>query len=180
MNLDPCLTVCPRKPAQGFTLIELMMTVAMVGVLAAIAMPTYKVYTMRADAAQAEQEILKLSETLERHKGRNFSYKGFRPDYLYRNSNNNIISFKAATQEVTLPLGAVGGDVKYSVFIRDIGEGNPLLTGSTAMGRGWAIKAVSNNPNNFTFLATSTGVRCKNKTAENVDYAGCGVGTEGW
>ena len=53
----------PRQ--QGFTLIELMIAVAVVGILAGIAWPSYKYYVMRANRSAAQQFMLDIANREE-------------------------------------------------------------------------------------------------------------------
>ena len=162
---------------QGFTLIELMVVVIVIAILAAIAIPSYQHFVRKGIAAQAQQEMQKIAEQLERHKSRNFSYRGFNASYLYPiPSAPKVPTFDKSTQTLTLPLES--STIKYTLTIVDNMVGNPLLITSTSTGQGWAIKAVSEDPKNFNFLLTSSGVRCKQKS-DIADYALCSAG-ESW
>jgi type IV pilus assembly protein PilE len=50
----------------GFTLIELMVVVALVGVIFSIALPSYREYAMRTKRAAAAADLMELSHVMER------------------------------------------------------------------------------------------------------------------
>ena len=55
-----------KHPHQGFTLIEVMIVVAIVGILAAIAMPSYTEYIRRGHRAEARAALLQGAQWMER------------------------------------------------------------------------------------------------------------------
>lgn len=142
----------------GFTLIELMVVVVIVAIFAAIAIPSYQAYIRRAETSKAQQELSRIATLLERHKARNFSYQ----------------NFNLSAQSISTPR-------TYSFELKDGTDTTKSLDpNSGASGHTWVLKATTTDAKNYNYLITSTGIRCRNLTAANITFTGCGTGGEAW
>ncbi len=63
-----------RKQNSGFTLVELMIVVAIVAILAAIAVPAYTEHVTRTRRSDAEASLLDLAARMERYFAENNTY----------------------------------------------------------------------------------------------------------
>lgn len=93
---------------KGFTLIEIMITVAIIGILSAVAFPLYGEYTKRARRVAAEEELMNLV--------------AIEADYFnsYRKYTNNATTLESLgfTKEVAgkfqITVTVSDGDTKYN------------------------------------------------------------------
>jgi type IV pilus assembly protein PilE len=63
-----------NKKQTGFSLIEVLIAVVIVGILASVAFPSYKDYILRSNRTAAEACLMELSQFMERTYTQNMSY----------------------------------------------------------------------------------------------------------
>lgn len=155
----------------GFTLIELMVTVVIVAIIAAIALPSYQEYVRRQQLSVAQQDMQIIAGELERFKGKNFSYKGF-------DGSNIYTAFDKTTGTLKIPVNKT--EKTYTITLVDT-DSKKMLTDGSSNGHHWAMIAKPENTRNYALLLRSDGMRCKTKKHDAVDgYTDCGTDAESW
>jgi type IV pilus assembly protein PilE len=115
-----------KQAQQGFTLIELMIAVVVVGILSAVAIPNYRSYVLKAERGAAKAVMLNLAQNQERYFTNNGAYLA-------------IPALPAAApagwQNYS---GSSAASAKYSVVVTG---GVIATTGPTAITDGYTITA---------------------------------------
>ena len=103
-----------NKKVLGFTLIELMITVAIVGILAAIAYPSYTEYVIRSKRADGKAVLLQLQLAQEKWRANHTTYASktdlgisTSPDGYY--TVNNFTDVTGTTYTITASPGFTDG-----------------------------------------------------------------------
>lgn len=67
-------SIAKKQYKNGFTLIELMIVVAIIGILATIAYPSYHAYIKKTRRSDAEGALVSLANAMERYYTENYKY----------------------------------------------------------------------------------------------------------
>jgi len=139
------------KKSQGFTLIELMIVVAIIGILAAIAIPAYQDYTKRAHVSEG----LTLAGGLKASVAEYFASEGTWP------TNNGAVGITAAITGNAVSGVAVAGSHITITYTSKVDATNNLLdlVGNGAGGSvTWTCKRPTATPVDAKYLPSN----CRN------------------
>ncbi|RZA13849.1 MAG: pilin [Proteobacteria bacterium] len=138
-----------RNVQKGFTLIELMIVVAIIGILAAVALPAYQDYTARAQVSEAFTMTSGTKATISEYGQTNGAYPGT------GTSPTNAalaVAGKFADSAVTADTGVI------TITMKAAGVAATGVAGKTII---LTPPALSTNPTSFQFACTSTTMLAK-------------------
>lgn len=118
------------RKQQGFTLVELMVTIAIVGILASVAVPSYSNYTIRGKLAEATSTLSDGRVKMEQFYQDNRTYAGGTCPAATANFTYACSNLAATTYTITAT-----GTGNLSVFSYTIDQSNTKQT--TALKSGW-------------------------------------------
>jgi len=153
---------------KGFTLVELLIVITIVGILAAIAFPSYNRYSQRAARAEAQSQMLQLAGDLERWRAKTLSYTGFTPDSGYAAVAGSLVAGSLVTvtgATIYLPIGSTSANYRYQIALLDGTRTAALTSTDIRAGQGWIMIAQPNTSNSILSRASrlvlsSQGLRC--------------------
>lgn len=139
-------SVVVRRPTRGFTLVEALITVAIVSILASIALPAYTDYITRSKLVEATTSLSDMRVRLEQfyHDTRQYPASCIAPaagpapaGQIYLPSASKYFAITCALTATTYTVTATGNAAQnLSGFVYTIDQGNNRKT--TSLPSGWS------------------------------------------
>ncbi|MCP3428938.1 type IV pilin protein [Opacimonas viscosa] len=117
----------------GFTLLELMITVAIIGIIVTVAFPSYQGITNQSARATAQADLMAFAAAMERHKAAHFSYAGAAASGADTGAPTVFQTFSPATgtnsaKDYDLTVSAINGNGLTYVLKATPVTGSPLAS----------------------------------------------------
>lgn len=109
-----------QRQNQGFTLIEMMVTITILAILAAIVFPSYKNYQIKTREQNARADLMQNVSNLEKYYAKNYKYSGY-SEGLKQNKSAKFFTFSGTYESdnyslTATPTAANSGEEKSIVY----------------------------------------------------------------
>lgn len=133
-----------KKNPSGFTLIELMVTVAIVAILAAVAIPSYQQYVMRGKRAAAQAQMMEIANRQQQY---------FLANRAYADKNTLQSNGYALPGEVSASYG-------YDIALDKVLDASCAVVATTVPSFVITFNATGGQQSDGNLTLSSEGVKC--------------------